>query len=295
MAAPAQAGPRVHNLARAFHPFWKEIRHKSIQVQVARFKTDFAPKFAEYYEHRFNKWKSQGKIVDDELAKELETFPAMAEQFRKRAEQFESEVIQHLPRFQETFVDFNSDIDIYVTHSLGEMDGGTRKINGKTLFIFGIDGIIRYHNAESDTAFFHHELFHVYHDQRMAKISWPDRIWTYLWGEGLATYVSGRLNPGSTLKDMMLEVPERMPAACEKVLPLLREQLLSDLESDSSEAYTKYFELSAPTSIVPKRGGYYLGYLIAKELGDGKTLHELAGLHGDALLEEMKRTIREMH
>ena len=55
--------------------------------------------------------------------------------------------------------------EIHIANSLFEMDGGSRKIDGRQVFVLGLDSIAKYHNALTDTPFFHHELFHLYHAQ----------------------------------------------------------------------------------------------------------------------------------
>ncbi len=63
--------------------------------------------------------------------------------------------------------------------------------------LFGVDAIAILHGPEDMPSFFAHELFHIYHRQVMgARLPDPDSVtWWSLWEEGLATYVSQRLNP----------------------------------------------------------------------------------------------------
>ena len=62
---------------------------------------------------------------------------------------------------------------------------------------FGIDAIAILHGPGDMPSFFAHELFHIYHRQVMgSRMPDPDNFtWWEMWEEGLATYVSARLNP----------------------------------------------------------------------------------------------------
>ncbi len=68
---------------------------------------------------------------------------------------------------------------------------------GQAHMLFGVDAIAILHGPEDMPSFFAHELFHIYHRQVMgARLPDPDSVtWWSLWEEGLATYVSQRLNP----------------------------------------------------------------------------------------------------
>jgi hypothetical protein len=164
---------------------------------------------------------------------------------------------------------------VYLVHSLGEMDGGTRDIDGKDTLIFGADVISRIHAGTDMTPFFHHELFHVQHE---AGFGGCKPLWCSLWEEGLATYVAGTLNPAAGDAALLLNIPapirpavdvDRTAAVC-AVVPLL--------DSTAPDDYASLFHGNAKLDGFPARMGYYIGYLVAAELGRTRSLRALAAL-----------------
>ena len=260
-------------------------------MQADAFRLDVFPEFPEFYQFKFDRWRAKGMNENEMLERQLKQFPHIANQFRSKSKDIESEIRTNLKTFQNAFDDFDTDFDVHIAHSLGEMDGGTRTINGKAFFIFGIDGIIKYHNSESDIPFYDHEFFHVYHSQHFVG---AERIWAALWGEGLATYVSEALNPGASIRGIMLDVPSGLVEKCKADLPYLWNTLLEKLDSNSEDDYTTFFLLNSQDPRIPKRAGYYLGYLIAKEIGKGRTLKELSRLDGFELRNEIESVITKI-
>ena len=76
---------------------------------------------------------------------------------------------------------------------------------GRTLCYLGVDVIARLYGSTANlSVLFDHELFHVYHRQVAPSLFEGDELWKSLWIEGLAEYVSWRMNPGSTEDDVLL-------------------------------------------------------------------------------------------
>lgn len=272
--------PRLHNHAPEFVKFWEAAKDLPLDKQIEEFDRVVYPTFPEFYSHRFQRWAEIGKSKEEGLKKTFDEYRSMHSQFIQKTDLIGKEIESNLSTFLSRFPDLNTDFDIYIIHSLGEMDGGTRIIDGKFYFIFGIDGIIKYHNASTDIPFFHHELFHVYHWQYFKN---EDKIWLSLWAEGLATYVSEVMNPGSSLKDIMLDIPVGLVDACEKDIEFLWADMGSYLDSNDEGAYERYFLLSSKDKRVPLRAGYYLGYLLAKDLAKNHTVDELVKMDTDQL------------
>ena len=137
------------------------------------------------------------------------------------------------------------------------------------------DVIARIHYGHDMTPFFHHELFHVFHEPLMEKC---DATWCSLWEEGLASYVAAKLNPGAGEAALMLDQPAPIrPAVDANLLGAIcaTKPLLS---SEKEEDYSKLFYGNAHIDGFPARMGYYLGYLVAADLGKTRTLKQLAAL-----------------
>lgn len=264
--------PRVHNLAPLFVQFWQKAKDKPLGDQIKEFDRTVYPSFPRFYDYKFKRLAQIGKTKEEGLQKTFTEHSGLSQKFEEKTASIANEISLNLPPFLNRFPDFDTDFDISIIHSLGEMDGGTRTIDGKLHFILGIDGIVKYHNGATDTPFLHHELFHVYHWQFFKG---EDKLWMSLWSEGLATYVSEVLNPGSSTADIMLDTPTGLVAACENDITFLWNDLETHLDSTDEAIYAKYFLLSSQDPRIPKRAGYYLGYRVAKALGETYSLDEL--------------------
>lgn len=284
--------PRVHNLAPKFIEFWGTVQSRPIDEQLAELKKNFFPEFAQFYRYKIEKWKEVGKNPDKELKKQLAQYPEIEEQFIRKTKEITNKLDSTLESFVVAIPGLDRNFDVYITHSFGEMDGGSREIDGTTYFILGIDGMVNYHQGfVSETPFFHHELFHVYHSQYFPE---EQVMWIALWAEGLATYASEKLNPKASFKDLLLDLPEGMVKRIENDIAFHWNDLKSKLKSTNEDDYESYFSVSSEETRIVTRAGYYLGYLLAKEIGKTKSLSEMAQMEINAILPTLEEKIEEL-
>ncbi len=214
---------------------------------------------------------------DQRVLGSLKTYPERREKILAVSREFQELFGPARASFEKAFGPVSSPQPVYLVHSLGEMDGGTRDNlkSKKSTLMFGADVIARIHYGKDMTPFFHHELFHVYHEPMM-----PDceATWCSLWEEGLATYVAQKLNPDAGDAALLLDMPapirpavdaNRAAAFC-AVKPLLN--------SEKEEDYGPLFYGGQHLPGFPARMGYYIGYLVAADIGKTRTLKELAAL-----------------
>jgi hypothetical protein len=196
--------------------------------------------------------------------------------------------------FGRTFPDFAPSSPVVFTVSLFSFDGATRTIGGHTVLLFGIDGIARFHAPNANLkVLFDHELFHQYHDQILPGPPDDSRpLWMALWEEGLATYVSGRMNPQSTESDVLLS--DSLGAAARPVLPMLARELSKNLDSVDNDEYAAFFYANNARKDLPPRGGYYVGYQVARSLAAGRSLQEMARLHGPELEAAIRAALEKL-
>lgn len=277
LAADPRETPRLHNSAMLFTQFWDANKDKPAPEQVAAFKAGVAPAFPAFYSRERFKGEYTQAQYDGLIEAAIKDFPAIRTAYVNKAQQFGTELPKYVSTFTKTFPDFQLPEDIYVLHSLGEMDGGVRTVDGKSYFIFGVDAMTKYHGDGSESAFFHHELFHVYHAPYMAECDGAG-IWANLWTEGLAVYVSKVLNPEANEKELLLDVPDNMAARTRAVLPESLAQLESVLDKNDDHTFAGLFFRRGDAGNLPKRRGYYLGYLVAQEAGKTRDIRELAKL-----------------
>lgn len=196
--------------------------------------------------------------------------------------------------FLQAFPDFDgSRARIYLMLSLFRFDGKVPS-NNPRLLLLGIDGIAKFHGpAARLSVIISHELFHLYHFQVNPMPADPDELPLYrlIWQEGLATYVSQRLNPDSSLADVLLN--PRLAEEGPRFVPMVARQVLTELESTDDATAGIYLSYRRGSQ-VPARMGYLIGYDIAKNLAETKSLHELALLRGPFLLHLMTRELKEL-
>jgi hypothetical protein len=149
------------------------------------------------------------------------------------------------------------------------------------------------HPARELPAFFHHELMHIYQAQQVGTavpidaeqpVSWA------LWNEGLATYVSWKLNPTLTAPEIFW-TPRDMEAQMQPKLAAAARLMLADL--DGHEGYGRWFMADSSPPGLPVRSGYYLGYLMAKQLDRGD-LAALARMPPQQVALEARRFLESL-
>ena len=216
---------------------------------------------------------------DQRVLNNLKAYPEQRDKILAVSRQFQKLFAPARASFQREFGAVSSSQPVYLLHSLGEMDGGTRDdlpgAKGKSTLIFGADVIAKIHDGHDMTPFFHHELFHVYHEPMMKNCK---ATWCSLWEEGLATYVAAKLNPAAGDAALMLDLPAPIRPAVDANLKGAICAAKPLLPSEKDEDYAKLFYGNQHIEGFPARMGYYLGYLVVADLGNTRTLKELAAL-----------------
>lgn len=280
-AAPAPApapSQKFVNLVPAYVAFWDSTRDLNEPARVAAFREQFEILFPGFYAPDRLKPPQTIAMQDERIAKGLQDFPAIRTRFEAIGREFEQMLGSAEQSFRVAFPDFQSNMPIYLTHSLGEMDGGTRNIRGRKLLIFGADSMAHIHAPDAnERPFFHHELFHVYH---VPKFEHCEAIWCSLWTEGLAVLVADRLNPGASDAELLLTMPRSLRDAVEQnrkeAVCAVRARFDSEKESDYRPLFNMRKETLSPR--LPGRFAYYVGYLVAQQAARTHSLQQLAAL-----------------
>jgi len=223
------------------------------------------------------------EVVGDALAKLSELEPAM----RELSGTLSTELPRQIARFRETFPRFRCDTPVYFLYSADAFDGATREVGDREALMFGIDTIARLKEPLSPLVI--HELFHVYHGERVPKA--PEAFYWQMWEEGLASYVSRRLNPEVAESQVCCLPPAAdIDAARAKVVS----GALDRLDSAQEEDYRRYFLGGKEKIDIPHRSGYLLGYRIAAEAGKTRSLDELAELQPAEVRRLIESGLRAM-
>ena len=140
---------------------------------------------------------------------------------------------------------------------------------------------------------FDHELFHQYHASLKLPLSDDvGQLWQSLWAEGLATYVSWRMNPSADENDVLFDTT--LADRARPLLPTLAADLLRNLRSKDPAEYDKYFLGNGTDKNIPGRSGYFVGFLIASRLGQSSTPLALAHLHGLELRNQIEEALKSL-
>jgi hypothetical protein len=267
----------IHHLATDFAVFWDNTQNLPQDQRVAEFKKQIGSRFPDFYEIQPNNSVRTQAEQDELIAQAITYFPKIRVAYLAKAEQFDVALPKYVASFKQTFPEYHPTVPIYFLHSLSQMDGGTRTLNGHDYLIFGADMMTRIHGDIDEAAFFHHELFHTYNDA-VAPQCENQGAWQRLWREGLAVYVSKVMNPNADDKELLLDLPDGTVAATRANLAVLFAQLDASLDSTDPAINQSLFQMGSDSSGLPRRRGYYLGYLVAGEIGKTHSLNEMAKL-----------------
>jgi len=291
LATTASAAPPIKDLSIAFDEFYQRTELMPLPARVEEFRRGIGTRFPQFYgDERIDYSHAE---QDERIGAAIVKYPAIRDVYLKKARAFKTQLAQYVDDFQARFPDYRYDGEIWLLHSLGEMDGGTRDLAGRPYLIFGADGLARYHAAGDDGAFFHHELFHTY-QQPAVRDCGDDRVWSALWSEGLAIYVSQQMHPQASEKELLVDFPAGTVAKTRAVLPAAWGQLESALDSQDPLIMASLFQMSSRDKSLPQRRGYYLGYLVAQEAGKSRDVAELAKLGCGPARELVAGTVRKL-
>ena len=269
------------DLMPAFWTYWDAAKGLPREEQVRLFQERVMGAHPAVYAGVFS---TAPKPIPQIVGDSLEKMPAVETGMRELSRSLSEELPRQIARFREAFPKFRCGEPVYLLFSAGAFDGATRDVSGKDALMFGLDVIASL--KEPLGPLFTHELFHVYHAERIPKP--PETFSWNMWEEGLASYVSAKLNPG--------EPACCLPAAppIDAALPRIVAGALERLDSEKPEDYRPYF-LGGENSLgLPQRSGYVLGYRIAAEAGKTRSLEQLAELDPAEVRKIIEAGLRRM-
>lgn len=244
-----------------------------------------------------------GQPTPERVGRFLDAVPRDLAAMRALGARLHAELPHYQRAFRDSFPEFGYDGRVYFYPSLYVRDGGVMTMDGQPVLMFGVDMIARLNGPDARLAvLFHHELFHLHHGAlqrathaaRKADASpTATPLWARSWSEGLATYVSARLNPDATLLDLLLQDSALVLEAPVRERELAA-RLLDAFGDTTSEAQARWFQAFRTDLDQPARAGYFLGYRVAERVGAGRPLHELAALEGEALRAAVHRALTEI-
>lgn len=279
VAAPAAEPPpyELVDLASTYATFWDESRNLPPPERVAAFKARFETLLPGFFTAQRVGWMTDAQY-DDAIARSFERFPAIRDRLVATTSDFARLLAPSHRSFVRAFPDLQPIGPVYIVHSLGEFDGGTKPVAGQRRLVFGADVIAQLHDFPDERPFFHHELFHVYHGQFFAEC---EQMWCALWMEGLATLAAQTLNPRATDAELLLSSPRPIRAEVERNRRAAVCAVAARLDSSAGADYSGLFSNGPVLEGLPPRVGYFVGYLIAEEAARNHSIRNLAHLGND--------------
>lgn len=206
---------------------------------------------------------------------------------------------QVLSSFAAAFPKFNpATLTVYLMPSMGSFDGMTKDVDGHHGLLLGVDNIAE--EKAPTGVLIDHELFHVYHHD-VNPAFFPTKtendlyqfgVYRQVWAEGMATFVSQQLNAGTTEATALFSQRlASLPVQDRKLLACFVEQ---HFDSRSGADATLLFDGGKHPPGLPARGGYLIGYLVAKQLSAKMSLSQLADLQGDTLESALRAGVHAL-
>ncbi|WP_420142001.1 hypothetical protein [Sphingomonas sp.] len=277
-AARAQA---MRDMVADFDAFAARTAGMAEGARVAAFKRTLGPILPGIYD-------PTSSAGDRAVARALAQWPVKRGAILDARDRARAAYRTGLVRFGRAFPGFRPTMPVYLIHSLGQMDGGTREIRGRAVLMFGADVIADIHAGEAIAPLVDHELFHTYHQRFFADCP---QLWCPLWAEGLATYVTVSMNPNATDSELLLDYPAPIRAATDARMRQALCHARANLDTTDETLLSSFTDGSHKGGPYPARFGYYLGYRIAEHMGRDLTLDQLARLKPAEVRDRIARAI----
>ncbi|MCU0727181.1 MAG: hypothetical protein MUE73_15570 [Planctomycetes bacterium] len=285
-AAPAEPSPEaikpeITNLLDDFVAYEAAAREAPPEARDAKWDEMLAAKHPVFFADAIYR-----RLEGEERAKHrrycIDTFwkdvaarlPAMRDHYRHVA----AFVTARVGAFARQFPDLAAAPPIYLTISFSfrgkQLTVGDREVIGLGLEYFPTDGFTQF-NLTLD-----HEVFHYYH---LKYFDGGRGLYRALWQEGMATYVSGLLNPGKRMTEVLGFTPEKV-TKCAGMLPAMATELRDNLTSTDHALRRAYFGAEDNDRGIPPEAGYYVGLLLVAALSESRDITELARLSPEQVL-----------
>jgi hypothetical protein len=276
---------RIVNAMPAFWEFWDTTINEPPDKRVRGFFDSMVATYPDLFRHGLI---VSGALTDLDtvpeaqarVAKYLQDVSPFIPAMKRISATIRNSFSRYVQEFATTFLDYAPATPVYFSISMFGFSGGLLISGENSGLYFGVDELARIYGATCNLkVILQHELFHQYHYQIVPEISEDRSAWAFMWEEGLATYVSQRMNPGTTV-DQVLVKPDRLSELARPYLPRLARQLLAHADSTNPNDYADLFSSEPTSSGFPARSGYFVGYVVAAKLAAKQSLMELVHMRG---------------
>jgi len=257
-------------------------------ARAAHIRKGMEPMLPGFYDPR--RFGDQSAFYEQMTESFMREYPAKREAISAAAARFGTMFDPAVADFERRIGPLPAGTPVALVVAMGEFDGATRVLGGKTHLLFGADLIAAIHGGEA-RAFVQHELFHVYHETRMGECS---GLYCTLWQEGLAVHAAQTLNPKASDGELLLTIPEPIRPALETHRAEAVCSALRHLDTTDGKVWRAFFSGERLNERLPPRFGYLVGAWVAKDLGQTRSLANLAELDGPELRTLVESSLRGM-
>jgi hypothetical protein len=278
-AQPVPSSPRVtfavHDFTPDFWRFWDAAQNQPVDEQAQLWQRLYVSRHQAVFDDLATPCKDQWDPAWSR-SHYLPDLPKLVPGIRALVADLPRQLEEANSRFLKTFPDMHWAGDIYVMASAYCFTGRSQVIQGRGALLFGVDGIAGF-GQKNLIPGMQHELFHRYHRDFFdfeGSSGYP--LWTTLWAEGMATYVSEMLNPSASEIDLA-QVPLGMVRQVNDRRARLAADFLHRFESTAEKDAKLYFnDINSKDALVPPRAGYQLGVLVIRELSKEHSVQTMA-------------------
>ena len=241
---------------------------------------------------------------DENLSRYLDQSESQENELRQLSNNLPDRLYRTWKSFALKFPDMKSDVTLYIAPAPQNAIGGwVRPFGNRVVVIFGFSTLARIVSELGFAVFVHLELTHLYQAQVnpeframtaryfMKESGPPSFLYQLMWLEGLADYVSRWLNPKAQPGDVFnLEPADEIRAR----LPELARKLRVRMDASDRETIGEFVFGGNEIKGIPRKTGYYIGMLIAEQLGRTHSVKQLLRLGGKTLHRLIETSLREL-
>lgn len=275
-APPPPATPfAIHDFTPDFWKFWNAAQDQPVERQAQLWQQHYVASHQAVFDELAAPCKDQWDPVWSRT-NYFTDLPRIVPEIRALLAGLTGQLQKANGRFLKTFPDMSWSGDVYVMASGYCFNGRAQTIQGRSALLFGVDAIVALEQKDLIPTM-QHELFHRYHHEYFdyeVQRAYP--LWTALWAEGMATYVSEKLNPSASEIDLAM-VPLGMVRQVNERRAEVAADFLRRFESTAEQDANLFFnDAHSKDPVIPGRAGYQLGVLVATELSKHHSMQTMA-------------------
>ena len=265
----------IHDFTPDFWKFWKAAQDQPVEQQVQLWQQQYVAPHQAVFDDLATPCKKQYDAVWSRTHY-FTDLPRVVPAIRALVADLTRQLKEANGRFLKSFPDMSWSGDIYIMASGYCFNGRAQTIQGRSALLFGVDTMAALGQKDLIPTM-QHELFHRYHREFFDfEVSSAYPLWTALWAEGMATYVSEQLNPSASQVDLAM-IPFGMVRQVDDRRAELAADFLRRFESTAEKDATLYFnDANSKDAVVPARAGYQLGVLVLRDLSKQHSMQTMA-------------------